>query len=76
MPDDLRDDRHGTYDPVTPAGRPQPDQVRVATTARERAQKAGAMQGEPLPGDEPVLPEGLRRPPKGGLGPRNGRRQD
>ena len=54
----------------------QPDQVKVRTTAHERAQKAGAMQGEPLPGTEPPLPEGLRRTPKGGLGPHNGRRQD
>jgi hypothetical protein len=76
MPNDFVDDRHGTYDPITPEGRPQPDQVKAQTTPRERAQKAGAMQGEPLPGTDPPLPEGLRRKPMGGLGPTNGRKQD
>ena len=73
---DGRDFRHGTYDPITPAGRPQPDQPRVATTPHEDAQPFASMQGESLPGDEPPLPEGLRRKPHGGLGPKQGRRQD
>jgi hypothetical protein len=73
---DGRDERHGTFDPVTPAGNPQPDQPKVAETAHEKAQWFASMQGEPLPSDEPPLPEGLRRKRLGALGPRQGRRQD
>lgn len=73
---DERDINHGTFDPITPAGRPQPDQPRVATTPHEDAQPFASMQGEPLPGDEVPLPEGLRRKRMGALGPKQGRRQD
>ena len=76
MSEKNRDERHGTFDPITPMGRPQPDQPRSAVTPHERAQVMGGMQGEPLPSDEAPLPEGLRREPKGGLGPKQGRRQD
>ena len=73
---DGRDIRHGTFDPITPAGNPQPDQPKVATTPHEKAQPLAGMQGEPIPSDEEPSPEGLRRKPLGGLGPKQGRRQD
>jgi hypothetical protein len=73
---DGRDERHGTFDPVTPAGNPQPDQPKVTATPHEKAQWFASMQGEPLPSDETPAPEGLRRKPLGGLGPHQGRRQD
>jgi hypothetical protein len=53
---DERDMRGGAYDPVNEWGRPQPDRVR-----HERKPDQNPQWGEPLPGNEPVLPEGLRR---------------
>jgi hypothetical protein len=66
MPDDLRDTRNGTYDPVNSYGNPQPHQVNQPQSAHERAQPGAPVQSEPpLPSNEPPLPEGLRRTPKG-----------
>ena len=73
---DERDTRHGTFDPITPAGRPQPDQPRVVTTPQEDVQPGASMQGEPLPSDATPEPEGLTRKRMGALGPKQGRRQE
>ncbi len=63
---DLRDERSGAYDPVTAEGRPQPDQVDRPQSAHERAQPgAGVRSRPPFPGNLPLLPAGLRRPPMG-----------
>jgi hypothetical protein len=71
---DFRDTRSGAYDPINDAGRPQPDQVHEATTAHEAAQDGADVRSEPKPSAEDVLPEGLRRPPKGPYSPKIGRR--
>lgn len=70
---DFRDTRSGAYDPVTEAGRPMPDQVREATTAHEAAQQGADVRPEPLPSNEEVLPDGLRRQPKGPYSSKIGR---
>jgi hypothetical protein len=71
---DFRDTRSGAYDPVNDAGRPPPDQVHEATTPREAAQDGADVRPEPEPSQEAVLPEGLRRPPKGPYSQKTGRR--
>ncbi len=71
---DFRDTRSGAYDKVNDAGRPQPDQVHEAITPHEAEQDGADVRPEPLPSQEPVLPEGLRRQPKGPYGQRTGRR--
>jgi hypothetical protein len=73
---DTRDIRSGAYDPVTKQGLPQAPQVRDASTPHERAQWGADVRAEPLPGTEPVLPEGLLRERHGPLNPRTGRRPD
>ena len=73
---DLRDERSGAYDAVTEAGRPQPDQVRESITAHEAAQPGADVRPQPLPATQPVLPEGLRRLPKGPVSGKRGRRQE
>lgn len=71
---DFRDTRSGAYDAVNDAGRPMPDQVRDATTPHEAAQQGADVRPEPLPSDEDVLPDGLRRRPKGPYSRKSGRR--
>ena len=60
---DLTDIRQGTYDKAS--SNPKANTSR--TTAHERAQWGGAVQGEPIPdrSEEAALPEGLKREPKG-----------
>ena len=70
-----RDERSGTYDPVTREGLRQPHQVKDKTTAHEAAQTGADVRAEALPGTEPVLPEGLLRKPKAPLNSRTGRRK-
>jgi hypothetical protein len=72
---DNRDIRSGTYDPVSKDGLPQPDQVKDKTTPRQKEQWGADVRADPLPGTEPVLPDGLRRPRKGPTNPRTGRRK-
>lgn len=72
---DTRDIRSGTYDPVSKDGLPQPDQVKDKTTPRQKEQWGADVRAEPLPGTEPVLPDGLLRPRKGPINPRTGRRK-
>ena len=71
---DNRDERSGTYDPVTSQGLPQSHQVKDKTTPHEAAQTGADVRAEAVPGTEPVLPEGLLRTPKAPLNPRTGRR--
>ena len=71
---DFRDTRSGAYDPVNDAGRPQPDQVHEATMPHQAAQDGADVRPDPLPSKEEVLPEGLRRPPKGPYSGKTGRR--
>jgi hypothetical protein len=71
---DERDERAGAYDPAGKWGKPQPDQVREKRTAHQDAQWGADVRPEPLPGNEPVLPEGLRRQRKGPLDKNRGRR--
>ncbi|MEH6952633.1 hypothetical protein V4R08_15150 [Nitrobacter sp. NHB1] len=71
---DNRDERSGAYGPVSKEGLPQPDQVKDTSTPHQKAQHGADVRAEPLPGTEPVLPEGLVREPKGPLNPRTGRR--
>ncbi|GLH79093.1 hypothetical protein SSBR45G_40020 [Bradyrhizobium sp. SSBR45G] len=71
---DTRDLRSGAYDPVSKAGLPQPHQVKDETTPRQREQWGADLRAEPLPGTEPVLPEGLTRERRAPLNPRTGRR--
>jgi hypothetical protein len=72
---DTRDIRSGTYDPVSRDGLPQPPQVKDKTTPRQKEQWGADVRADPLPGTEPVLPEGLIRPPQAPLNPRTGRRK-
>ena len=71
---DFRDARSGAYDAVNAAGRPAPDQVREATTPHEAAQPGADVRREPIPSEEDVLPDGLRRQPKGPYNRKTGRR--
>ena len=70
---ETRDIRSGTYDPIKKDGLPQADQVRDKTTEHQKAQWGADVRADPLPGTEPVLPEGLVRPPAGPLNARTGR---
>ncbi len=73
---DFRDTRSGAYDAVNEAGRPAPDQVQEATRPHEAAQGGADVRAEPKPSHEEVLPEGLRRAPKGPYSSRTGRRSE
>jgi hypothetical protein len=70
---DTRDIRNGAYDPVNKDGLPQSEQVKDKATPHEKAQWGADVRADPLPGTEPVLPEGLMRRPAGPLNPRTGR---
>jgi hypothetical protein len=70
---DYRDERSGAYDAVNETGRPQPDQVREATTPHQVLQGGADVRSDPLPGPTDVLPERLRRRPRGPVNPRRGR---
>jgi hypothetical protein len=61
---DFVDKRGGAYDPVTPAGRPQPPQVRDKENSNQKTQWGADVRPEPLPRPDEgyALPEGLRRP--------------
>jgi hypothetical protein len=72
-PADLRDNRSGAYDAVNEAGKPQPEQVKQAVTAHQAAQPGADVRPDPVLEGGEVLPEGLRRPPKGPLNPTRGR---
>lgn len=52
---DLVDNHGGAYNPVSKHGIPQPAQVREDSTAHH-------VPSVPLPGEDVVLPEGLKRP--------------
>ena len=67
---DARDERHGAYDPV--GNQTKPD--RSSPSPHEKAQFGDAAQGEPIPTDESVLPEGLKRQPAGPYDKDRGRR--
>jgi hypothetical protein len=54
---DLRDERHGTYDPVGNQKLPDTNQQ----TKHERAQPGADVRGEPVPTKDVELPEGLKR---------------
>ncbi len=71
---DTRDIRSGAYDPINKDGLPQGHQVKDATTPRQREQWGADVRAEPLPGTEPVLPEGLLRERRDPLNRRTGRR--
>jgi hypothetical protein len=71
---DTRDIRSGAYDPVSKDGLPQPQQVKDETTPRQREQWGADIRAEPVPGTEPVLPEGLTRERRPPLNARTGRR--
>ncbi|WP_407176134.1 hypothetical protein [Bradyrhizobium sp. STM 3562] len=71
---DFRDVRSGSYDAINDAGRPQPDQVHEAITPHEAAQDGADVRPEPMPSQEEILPEGLRRPPMGPYSSKTGRR--
>jgi len=71
---DTRDLRSGAYDPVSKDGLPQPQQVKDKTTPHQQEQWGADVRAEPLPGTEPVLPEGLTRERRDPLNPRTGRR--
>jgi hypothetical protein len=71
---DGRDLRSGTYDPISPAGKQQPHQVKDAPTAHEAAQHGAAVRSRPLPGSDDPIPEGLLRERKGPLNSHTGRR--
>jgi hypothetical protein len=58
------DVRRGAYDPVSEAGLPQAAQVKDNTTPQQKEQLGADVRAEPMPGTEPVLPEGLVRPPR------------
>ncbi len=68
------DVRRGAYDPVSRDGLPQPHQVKDRTTTRQKEQWGADVRAEPLPGDQPALPEGLTRPRRGPLNASSGRR--
>ena len=72
---DNRDVLSGPYDPVSRDGLPQPDQVKDKTTLHQAQQWGADVRADPLPGDEPVLPDGLRRPRQGPLNRRTGRHE-
>ncbi len=72
---DTRDIRSGAYDPINKDGLPQAQQVKDATTPHQREQWGADVRAEPLPGTEPVLPEGLLRERRDPLNPRTGRRK-
>ena len=71
---DYRDNRAGTYDPVSRDGLPQSEQVKDKATPHENEQRGADVRADPLPGTEPVLPDGLRRQRQGPLNRRTGRR--
>ena len=73
---DYLDKRGGAYDPVTPAGNPQPQQVKDKVTPHRKAQWGADVRPEPLPGSDEgyPLPEGLRKPRMGPLNKDTGRR--
>ena len=71
---DTRDLRSGAYDPVSKDGLPQPQQVKDGTAPRQREQWGADVRAEPLPGTEPVLPEGLTRERRDPLNRNTGRR--
>ena len=71
---DFRDTRSGAYDAVNEAGRPAPDQVHEAITPHEASQHGADVRSQPMPSEEEVLPDGLRRPPKGPYSFKTGRR--
>ncbi|MGJ4929351.1 hypothetical protein ACQR1I_24405 [Bradyrhizobium sp. HKCCYLS2038] len=71
---DTRDLRSGAYDPVSKDGLPQPQQVKDETTPRQREQWGADVRAAPLPGTEPVLPEGLTRERRDPLNRKTGRR--
>jgi hypothetical protein len=70
---DNRDLRAGAYDPVNDFGKPQPDQICQAITPHQAAQSGADVRPDPLPPENDVLPERLRRAPQGPLSPRRGR---
>jgi hypothetical protein len=72
-PSDLRDKRSGAYDAINEAGRPQPDQIAEVTTPHQAAQHGADVRGEPVAQGGEMVPERLRRPPKGPLNPKRGR---
>jgi hypothetical protein len=74
MHSDGRDLRSGTYDPIAPAGKQQPHQVKDAPTAHEAAQHGADVRSRPLPGTDDPFPEGLLRERKGPLNSHTGRR--
>jgi hypothetical protein len=76
MHTDGRDLRSGTYDPISPAGKQQPHQVRDAPTAHEAAQNGADVRSQPLPGADDPIPEGLLRERKGPLNSHTGRRPE
>ena len=61
------DIRHGTYDPINPTGKQQPDQVRDAQTPHQTTQNGANVRAAPLPGKDNPVPEGLLRERKGPL---------
>ncbi|WP_315782573.1 hypothetical protein [Bradyrhizobium sp. SZCCHNPS1003] len=71
---DTRDLRSGAYDPVSKDGLPQSHQVKDKTTPHQQEQWGADVRAEPLPGTEPVLPEGLMRERRGPLNRNTGRR--
>jgi hypothetical protein len=74
MQTDGRDIRSGTYDAISPAGKQQPHQVKVAPTPHEAAQHGADVRSEPLPGTKDPIPEGLLRGRTGPLNAHTGRR--
>jgi hypothetical protein len=72
---DTRDIRSGAYDPVSREGLPQSDQVRDKTNPHQQEQGGADVRADPLPGTEPVLPDGLLGPRQGPLNRRSGRRE-
>ena len=71
---DTRDLRSGAYYPVSKDGLPQLQQVKDDTAPRQREQWGADVRAEPLPGTEPVLPEGLTRERSDPLNRNTGRR--
>jgi hypothetical protein len=71
--EDNRDLRDGAYDPVNDFGKPQPHQIRQAITPHQAAQPGADVRPDPVPSENDVLPERLRRAPRGPLNPRRGR---
>ena len=72
---DNTDIRRGAYDPVSKDGLPQANEIRDKTTRHQQEQFGADVRAEPLPGTEPILPDGLARPRQGPLNPRSGRRK-